>query len=103
MMIIQLRKKKYSCCLEDNLSTQNSRGLCVLNLEIINMSLLAKWLFIYLDSQVQGLWKSVLLAKYTHSSYRTCYSPFWKAILSTKTFMDINVDKKVGYGHIVSF
>jgi hypothetical protein len=62
-------------------------GLGVLDLTVMNQSLLAKWLFRFQDSQVQGLRKIILVAKYSAISFHNCsISSFWSGVLTTKCF-----------------
>jgi hypothetical protein len=44
-------------------------GLGVLDLEVMNTSLLAKWFFIFHDPQMQGLWKIILVAKCGYTTH----------------------------------
>jgi hypothetical protein len=59
-------------------------GLGVIDLTVMNQSLLAKWLYRFQDSQVQGLWKIILAAKYYINSPQTVnISSFWSGVLTT--------------------
>jgi hypothetical protein len=67
-------------------------------------SLLTKWLVRYLNPQIQGLWKTILVDKYNHTINSLNYSSFWLGVMTTKGFVDISVDKKkIGDDSIVSF
>jgi hypothetical protein len=64
-------------------------GLGVLDLELMNTSLLAKLYFRFHNPQVQGLWKSILIAKYGYNAYNISnVSSFWMGVLSTQCFMN---------------
>jgi hypothetical protein len=79
-------------------------GLRVLDLEVMNTSLLAKWFFIFHDPQMQGLWKIILVAKCGYTThYPSNVSSFWLGVLSTQCFIDISIDKIVGNEKNVKF
>jgi hypothetical protein len=44
-------------------------GPGVLDLEVMNISLVAKWIFRFHDPQVQGLLKIILVAKYGYITH----------------------------------
>jgi hypothetical protein len=83
--------------------SKSQRGLNLLDLEIMNIALLAKWTVRFQDPTVSGQWKTILIAKYgkLHSSFKI--SPFWKAILHDKDLIELGFDKIVRSGKSVLF
>jgi hypothetical protein len=51
----------------DNNVNKKQEGLGVLDIDIMNKALLAKWLIRYKDPMVKGYWKSILIYKYSKS------------------------------------
>jgi hypothetical protein len=63
-MVVILLGKKYSLVAWPIVyKSQMHGGLGVLDLELMNTSLLAKWYFRFHNSQEQGIWKSILITK----------------------------------------
>jgi hypothetical protein len=61
--------------------TKKIGGLGVLDLDLMNKSLLAKWIIRFKDPTVQGFWKDILMFKYLNSQNRQVHSSFWKKML----------------------
>jgi hypothetical protein len=75
----------------------------VLDLEQMNTCLLTKWLIRFYDTNIQGLWKTILHAKYNYTSNRLKYSPFWVGVCSVKDIVQVSIDKKIGDGYSTNF
>lgn len=98
-------KKKYNlvqwktvCKLKENGGAKR-----VLDLEQMNRSLLAKWLFRFKDPSYNSRWKEIILSKYSRTHNRMLYSPFWRSILEDESLVDISISKEVGAGKSVYF
>jgi hypothetical protein len=63
---IQWRKKYALVAWPTICKSKSQGGLYILDLELIDQNLLAKWLVRCLDPKVEGLWKIMLHAKYTY-------------------------------------
>jgi hypothetical protein len=73
--------------------------LGVMNLDIMNKTLLAKWIIKFKDSAVQGYWKDILHFKYDAISSRARFSIFWRDITLDGDIIDFYLNKKVGNGN----
>jgi hypothetical protein len=69
----------------------------------MNTCLLAKWLVRFYDPTIQELRKTILNAKYSHTSNRLKYSPFWVGVSSILDIVQVSVDKIVGDGITTKF
>lgn len=78
-------------------------GLGVLDLKVMNDALLAKWLMRFLDDNVVGNWKYILIHKYSVIGTYGIHSPFWKDIMKSKNIIDVSTDWQVGNGHSIRF
>jgi hypothetical protein len=68
--------------------------LGLLDLEMMNTALLAKWQIRFQDLKVTDKWKDIILAKYSSNSAK--YSSFWKVILKDKDLIELDFNKLVG-------
>jgi hypothetical protein len=73
----------------------------LIDLELMNTNLLAKWLVRFNDSSIQGKWKEVLSSKYSLSLHNI--SPFWKEIIKDKDLIDLGFNKTIGSENSVFF
>ena len=64
--------------------SKDQGGLGLLDLDIMNIALRAKWWIRFKDLNVQGIWKSILLDKYTTSGTTGKFSSFWHDILKIR-------------------
>ena len=67
-------------------------GLVVLDLKVMNDALLAKWLMRFLDDNVVGNWKYILIHKYSFIGTYGVHSPFWKNIMKNKNTIEVSTD-----------
>lgn len=96
-------KKKYhlvkwkTCCMP-----KSQGGLGILNLDLFNKALLAKWLW-KLESE-SGFWQDILFNKYVGDKclsgivHRAGDSQFWASILKIKDLFYRHIKKKLGDG-----
>lgn len=96
-------KKKYhlvnwkTCCLPRSMG-----GLGILNLEIMNKALLAKWLW-KLETE-EGMWIDIIMNKYVNEKCisgikgKPGDSQFWKSLIQIKGIYYQHVKKKLGDG-----
>jgi hypothetical protein len=78
-------------------------GLGVMDIDIMNKSLLGKWLVRYRDPSIHGLWKTILQNKYYIIKSLVTVSPFWKGILQHKNIVEVGINWKVNDGDSVLF
>jgi hypothetical protein len=78
-------------------------GLGVMNLDIMNKALLAKWIIKFKDSTVQGYWKDILHFKYDVISSRARFSTFWRDVTLDSDIIDFCLNKNVGNGNTIYF
>ena len=73
--------------------SKSQSGLDILNLERMNIALIAKWWFRFKDSTVLDKLKSILQDKYSSSGLKIsrCYS-LWSDIMSIKFIVDLGHD-----------
>jgi hypothetical protein len=76
-------------------------GLGLLDLEIMNKDLLAKWLVRFNDPTVEDKWKDILIVKYYISMSHL--SPFWATVLKHKDLVDLSFNKHLGKGNTILF
>jgi hypothetical protein len=82
-------------------------GLGVLNLDIMNIALLSKWLWKLFNSS--GLWQTIIKKKYLGDStlrqvtYRNGDSHFWQGLLEGKSLFLSCCKFQTGDGRSVSF
>lgn len=82
-------------------------GLGVLDLDLMNISLLCKWLWKLENSE--GLWQSILRKKYlrkqtlTQAMARRGLSQFWYGLLEVKDFFYKLCSRKIGSGKQIRF
>lgn len=63
-------------------------GMGVLDLELMNLSLLAKWRWKFKDPCCHRLWKQAILLNYYSSHPLPACSPFWSAITHNQALCD---------------
>lgn len=78
-------------------------GLGVLDLKLMNKALLAKWWIRFLDPNVQGKWKDILLSKYGTRISPLIPSPFWSDILKDHGIIVLGLNKEIGNDTTTSF
>jgi hypothetical protein len=83
--------------------SKSQGDLRLLDLEMTNTALLAKWTVRFQDYNISGQWKTILVAKYSKLSSLSKVSPFWKAILHDKNLIELSFNKTVGSGNSVLF
>jgi hypothetical protein len=66
--------------------SKDQGGLSVLDINLLNTSLLTKWLFRLKDPSIQDLWKQILICKYLALTPTTNISPFYKKNIHIRTF-----------------
>jgi hypothetical protein len=81
--------------------SKENGDLGILDLELMNKALLAKWLVKFNDHIVVSKWKDILHVKYSISL--THLSPFWVAVLKDKDLVDLDFNKKIGSGETILF
>lgn len=93
-------RKKYHLVAWDQVCLgKHQGGLGIINLERMNISLLAKWYFRFKDPTSSGKWKDILSDKYTHSGLSNVRcSHFWKGILSIKHIVELGITRIVNSG-----
>jgi hypothetical protein len=76
----------------------------VLDLDLMNKSLLAKWIIRFKDPTVQGFWKDILMFKYLNSQNRQVHSSFWKKNVTVdQEVIKFCFNKIVGNGKSTKF
>lgn len=60
----------------------------VLDLELMNLSLMAKWRWKFKDPSCQGLWKQVVIMNYYSSHPLPSHCPFWSTIIHNQALCD---------------
>lgn len=98
-------KKKYHLVKWEQVCLSKSqRGLGILDLERMNISLLSKWWFRFKDPTCSGKWKEVLSEKYTTSGLdvHRCFS-FWSGIISIRHIAELGINRKIGNGRSTLF
>jgi hypothetical protein len=75
--------------------SKSQGGLGVLDLEVMNTSMLAKWLVRFLDPKVIGLWKIIIWTKYSANNEKKNLT-FEKWLMSTKSIVFTSIDRYVG-------
>jgi hypothetical protein len=101
-------KKKYHLVRwSDVCLPKDQGGLGILNLDLMNIALLSKWIWKLFNGS--GLWQTILKGKYLkgqtlrQATYRNGDSHFWQGLLEVKTFF-LNCCKfQIGDGRSVSF
>ena len=83
--------------------SKDQGGLGVLDLKLMNQSLLAKWWIRFLDNSVHGTWKSILLSKYGNRTNPSVCSPFWRSILKDHVMINLGLNKEIGNGKSTAF
>jgi hypothetical protein len=69
----------------------------------MNLALLTKWMIGYKDPNVQGVWKTILIAKYRARTSSASFLPFWKGIAKFVDLININLKSVVGNAVNTSF
>jgi hypothetical protein len=83
--------------------SKDQGGLGIIDLKLMNKSLLAKWWIRFLDPSVQGKWKDILRSKYGTSTGPSICSPFWRSILKDRPIIDLGLNKNIGNGKSTAF
>jgi hypothetical protein len=68
-------------------------GLGLIDIEIMNTFLLAKWLIRFNDAFIVGKWKDIIQAKYKTLTISIKTSFFWKAMLRDKDLIELGFNK----------
>lgn len=94
-------RKKYHLIKWDHLCLGKVQGgLGILNLERMNISLLAKWWFRFKDPTTVDKWKEILTHKYNPSGLDiTRISSFWSGIMSIKHIVELGINRVIGNGN----
>jgi hypothetical protein len=77
--------------------------LGILDLDIMNKALLAKWIFRFKDNKVTWYWKKIITFKYARVRNRAHFSPFWKSFSEDLDLVEFYINKVVGNGHDTLF
>jgi hypothetical protein len=101
-------KKKYHLVgWSDVCLPKDQGGLGVLNLDVMNIALLSKWLWKLFNGS--GLWQTILKKKYLngstlrHATYRNGDSHFWQGLLEIKHLFLSCCKFQIGDGRDTSF
>lgn len=98
------RKKYHLIDWSDACLSKKHEGLGVLDLNYMNIALLAKWWFRFKDPTVEVKWKYIIIAKYNlHGLASSRLSLFWTGILDLVQFFYMRINRIIGNGVSTSF
>jgi Reverse transcriptase (RNA-dependent DNA polymerase) len=83
--------------------SKDQGSLGMLDLDVLNKTLLTRWLVRLKDPSIQGLWKNILLIKYSDLAPQIISSPFYRKIYSYKDILDVSINWKVNNGKSTLF
>lgn len=83
--------------------SKQQRGLGIIDLGIMNKLLLLKWIIRFKDPQCVGIWKNIIIVKYSNRRNFVSFSPFWKGVIQLLGVVEISLNKVVGDESIVFF
>jgi hypothetical protein len=84
-------------------TSKQQGGMKILDLDIMNKTLLAKWIFRFKDNKVIRYWKKIITFKYARVRNRAHFSLFWKDVSKDLDLVEFCINKVVGNGLLPYF
>ena len=97
-------KKKYAMVSWKQICLpKNSGGLGILDLDVMNISLLLKWWWRLKDPNYTSIWKQIVQVKYAKNTPKSKFSAIWKEIYKIASIGEIGCTMSVGNGQDIRF
>jgi hypothetical protein len=93
-------RKKFIVLLHGKMYVK-AKSLGIMNIKIMNKSLLCKLLWKYYNFREKGYWKEIIVHNYNNR--RTNISPFWKEVRKKLNIFLVSINKKVDNGQSTLF